>query len=132
MDRSTWNHLSALEELVMSFVWSSGSVTAEDVRTSLATRHSMKDSTVRTILRRLESKGYLTHTVEGRTYLYRPVDPGESVAAQAVLRIVDRFCNGSLEQLLIGMVDNDVIDGKELERLAKRITASRKTKRRKP
>ena len=132
MDRNTWNHLSALEELVMSFVWSSGSVTAEDVRTSLAARHPMKDSTVRTILRRLESKGYLTHTVEGRTYIYRPVDPGESVAAQAVRRIVDRFCNGSLEQLLIGMVDNDIIDGKELERLAKRITASRKTKRRKP
>ncbi len=91
----------------------------------------MKDSTVRTILRRLEGKGYLTHTVEGRTYRYRPHDPRESVAAKAVSRIVDRFCNGSLEQLLIGMVDNDVIGGKELERLAKRIAASRKTKRRK-
>lgn len=132
MGRNTWNDLSGLEELVMSHVWSSGSVTAEDVRTSLAVRHPMKDSTVRTILRRLESKGYLTHTVEGRTYLYRPLDPGESVAAQAVRRIVDRFCNGSIEQLLIGMVDNDVIDGKELERLARRIAATRETKRRKP
>ena len=132
MGRNTWNDLSGLEELVMSHVWSSGSVTAEDVRTSLAARHPMKDSTVRTILRRLESKGYLTHTVEGRTYLYRPLDPGESVAAQAVRRIVDRFCNGSIEQLLIGMVDNDVIDGKELERLSRRIAATRETKRRKP
>ena len=131
MDRNTWNDLSRLEELVMSFAWSHGSATAEDVRTSLAARHPMKDSTVRTILRRLEAKGYLTHTVEGRTYRYRPRDPGESVAARAVSRIVDRFCNGSLEQLLIGMVDNDVVDGKELERLAKRIAASRKTKRRK-
>lgn len=132
MVRNTWNDLSGLEELVMSHVWSSGSVTADDVRTSLAARHPMKDSTVRTILRRLESKGYLTHTVEGRTYLYRPLDPGESVAAQAVRRIVDRFCNGSIEQLLIGMVDNDVINGKELERLARRIAATRETKRRKP
>ena len=131
MDRNAWNDLSGLEELVMSFVWSNGSATAEDVRTSLAARHPMKDSTVRTILRRLEGKGYLTHAVEGRTYRYRPSDPGESVAAQAVSRIVDRFCNGSLEQLLIGMVDNDVVDGRELERLAKRIAASRKTKRRK-
>ena len=115
----------------MSFVWSSGSATADDVRTSLAGRHPMKDSTVRTILRRLEGKGYLTHTVEGRTYRYRPLDRGESVAAQAVRRIVDRFCNGSLEQLLVGMVDNDVIEGQELERLAKRIAASRKSRRRK-
>ena len=131
MDRNTWNDLSALEELVMSFVWSNGSTTSEDVRTSLAARHPMKDSTVRTILRRLEGKGYLTHSMEGRTYRYHPVDLGENVAAQAVRKIVDRFCNGSLEQLLIGMVDNDVIGGKELERLAKRIAASRKTRRRK-
>lgn len=131
MDRNAWNDLSGLEELVMSFVWSNGAATAEDVRTSLAARHPMKDSTVRTILRRLEGKGYLTHTVEGRTYRYRPRDAGESVAAQAVSRIVDRFCNGSLEQLLIGMVDNDVVDGKELERLAKRIAASRKATNRK-
>ena len=126
MARNAWNSLSGLEELVMGFVWSNGAATAEDVRTSLADRHPMKDSTVRTILRRLEAKGYVAHTVEGRTYRYRPLDPGESVAAQAVRRIVERFCNGSLEQLLVGMVDNDVIDGKELERLARRIAASRK------
>ena len=131
MTRNAWNDLSGLEELVMSFCWSNGSSTAEDVRTSLAERHPMKDSTVRTVLRRLEGKGYLTHSVEGRTYRYRPVDRGEKVAAQAVSRIVDRFCNGSLEQLLVGMVDNEVIDGKELERLAKRIAESRRTKRRK-
>ena len=131
MTRNAWNDLSGLEELVMSFCWSNGSSTAEDVRTSLVERHPMKDSTVRTVLRRLEGKGYLTHSVEGRTYRYRPVDRGEKVAAQAVSRIVDRFCNGSLEQLLVGMVDNEVIDGKELERLAKRIAESRRTKRRK-
>jgi len=127
MTRSGWNDLSALEELVMSFVWSNGSARAGDVRTSLAARHPMKDSTVRTILRRLEGKGYLTHSMEGRTYHYHPVDPAENVAAKAVRGIVDRFCDGSIEQLLIGMVDNDVIDHKELERLAKRIAASRNT-----
>jgi len=115
----------------MSFVWSRGPATAEDVRTSLADEHPMKDSTVRTILRRLEEKGYLRHSVEGRTFRYQPVEAGESVAAQAVRGIVDRFCNGSLEQLLIGMVDNDVVDGEELERLAKRIAASRNSKGRK-
>ena len=106
MDRNTWKDLSALEELVMSFVWSNNSATSEDVRTSFAERHPMKDSTVRTILRRLEDKGYATHSVEGRTFRYHPVHPGENVAAQAVRRIVDRFCNGSIEQLLVGMVDD--------------------------
>ncbi len=131
MTRNGWNDLSELEALVMSFVWSEGSATAEDVRAALASRHPMKDSTVRTILRRLEGKGYVKHTVEGRTFRYRSVDPGQNVAAQAVRKIVERFCNGSLEQFLIGMVDSEVISGRELERLAKRIASSRKAKRRK-
>ena len=114
----------------MGAVWSAGSATAEDVRVSLADLHPMKDSTVRTVLRRLEDKGYLQHSVEGRTYRYRPVAPVESVAAGAVRRIVDRLCRGSVEQLLIGMVDSDVVDGAELERLARRIASSRERKRR--
>ena len=119
--------LSDLEEMVMSAVWE-GATTAEDVRASLAAQHPMKDSTVRTVLRRLEEKGYLTHAIDGRTYLYRAVDAQRNVAAQAVEQIVDRFCDGSLEQLLVGMVDSEVVDSKELERLAKRIAAARRVK----
>lgn len=131
MNHIPWKDLTKLEELVMGVVWSNESGTAEDIRTALAISHPIKDSTVRTILRRLEGKGYVTHTVEGRTYHYRARGPGGSVAAGAVRSIADRFCNGSLEELLIGMVENDVIDGKELERLAKRIAASRKARKRK-
>lgn len=111
----------------MGFLWSAGSATAEDLRTFFIDRHPMKDSTVRTVLRRLEGKGYVTHRVEGRAYRYRPVDPGRSVAARAVGRIVDRLCDGSVEQLLIGMVDGDVIDSVELEKLARRIAKSRES-----
>lgn len=125
MNRNGWNDLSGLEETVMSFVWARGSATADDVRSGLADDHPMKDSTVRTILRRLEDKGYLAHDVEGRTYHYRPLNPGKNVAAEAVRKLVDRFCGGSMEELLIGMVDNEVIEGAELERLAKSVAAAR-------
>ena len=110
----------------MRTVWESGTATAESVRTALAERHPMKDSTVRTILRRLEAKGYVFHKAVGRTYHYQPVDRGANVAARAVRALVDRFCNGSVEQLLVGMVDNEVVGEKELERLARRIAAARK------
>lgn len=114
----------------MDVVWSAGpgALTAEDVRQSLAKRRRFKESTVRTMLRRLEEKGYLTHTVQGRRFLYRPVDARQGVAAQAVRQVIARFCNGSVEQLLIGMVDNDVVDRDELERLAKRIASAKKAK----
>ncbi len=84
----------------------------------------MKESTVRTILRRLEAKGYVTHTLEGRTFIYRAAEARENVAVRAVKHIIDRFCNGSAEQLLIGMVDHDMVDRKDLERLARKISQS--------
>ena len=81
----------------------------------------MKESTTRTVLRRLEEKGFLQHQIDGRTYVYSVTERRESVAARAVRQIVDRFCGGSVEQLLVGMVDNQIIDQRELERLARQI-----------
>jgi predicted transcriptional regulator len=113
--------LSELEHLVMEAVWQRDSVTAEDVRAAVAERHPMKESTVRTVLSRLEEKGYVKHRVDGRTNVYSSQDAPHNVAAGAVRQIIERFCGGSVEQLLIGMVNNDVVDEKELQRLAQRI-----------
>jgi BlaI family penicillinase repressor len=120
--------LSHLEHLVMEVVWRRGSATAEDVRGALAQRHAMKESTVRTILKRLEEKEYVTHRVEGRSNVYTGLDAPQNVAAGAVRQIIERFCGGSVEQLLVGMVANDVVDERELQRLAQRI-ARRKSRK---
>jgi len=122
--------LSELEHLVMDVIWKRASATAEDVREALAERHPMKDSTARTVLKRLEEKGYLAHQVDGRTNVYRGLTAPQNVAVRAVRQIIDRFCGGSLEQLLVGMVDDQVLDEQELQRLANRIARlkSRKEK----
>ena len=73
-------------------------------------------------LRRLEDKGYVEHDVEGRTYVYRPRIEQQSVATQQVRGIVDRFCRGSVENLLVGMVDDDLISPEKLRELAERIS----------
>ncbi len=119
--------LSDLEHKVMEAVWQRGSATAEEIRADLADRHPMKESTARTILKRLEEKGYVKHRVDGRTNVYTGLEAPQNVAARAVRGIIERFCGGSVEQLLVGMVANDVVDEQELQRLAKRI-ASRKAK----
>ena len=109
-------------------VWQQRQTTAEQIREQLhAAGRVLKESTVRTVLRRLEEKGYLAHTVEQRTYLYRASEDGRSVAGRAVQRIVDRFCGGSVEALLVGMVNADVLSENELQRLAAKI-ARAKTK----
>ena len=105
----------------MDVIWKRLSATAEDVREALAARHPMKDSTARTILKRLEEKGYLEHRVEGRTNVYRGIAARQNVAVRAVRQIIDKFCGGSIEQLLVGMVNDEVLDEQELQRLAKRI-----------
>jgi len=125
--KPTRKALSELEHIVMDILWSRGASTAERVRETLAAKHPMKDATVRTILRRLEAKGYATHRVEGRTYIYAGAERPHNVAASAVRQIIDRLCGGSVEQLLVGMVEHEVIDRRELESLAKKI-ARRKEK----
>ena len=114
-------NISQLEHLVMDFVWANGPCTAEACRAGLEARHPLKDSTIRTLLRRLEAKGYLRHEVDGRTYLYRPMDAPQAVAARAVKQIIDKLCGGSVEELLVGMVDSAVLDRKQLQRLAQKI-----------
>ncbi len=116
--------LGELEREVLSIVWRLSSVTAEQVREEL--NRPLKDSTVRTVLRRLEEKGYLAHIVEERTFVYQPAQTRQRVAGRAVKRIVDWFCGGSVEELLAGMVDSKVLSQDELQRLAVRIAAAQK------
>jgi predicted transcriptional regulator len=115
------SELGELERNILSIVWSHAHITAEQVRELLG--RPLKDSTIRTVLRRLEEKGYLAHSVENRTFVYRPAETRQRVAGRAVKRIVDWFCEGSVEALLVGMVDSKVLDRAGLQRLADRIAA---------
>ena len=111
--------LGELEREIMQLVWSAGETTADAIRERLARKP--KESTVRTVLRRLEQKGYVTHTVDGRTYVFRAAEARPQVAARAVKAIVDWLCNGSVEEVLVGMADARMLDSRTLQRLAKRI-----------
>jgi predicted transcriptional regulator len=119
--------LGDLEREVMQLIWANGALTAEIVRERLARR--LKESTVRTVLRRLEEKGYVGHTVEGRTYVYQATHPRGKVAAKAVQRIVDLFCNGSVEEVLVGMVDNAMLDQRQLRTLADKVAKAKAGRR---
>jgi BlaI family transcriptional regulator, penicillinase repressor len=121
-------NLGEVEQLVMDYVWSHGRSTSEECREALASSRPMKDSTIRTVLRRLEEKGYLTHSVDGRTFIYQASDARQNVAVRAVKGIIDRFCGGSAELLVLGMVDNAVLNRKQLERLARKIADRKEEK----
>jgi BlaI family penicillinase repressor len=127
MRNATQSHdpadLGDLEREVLQLVWQHEEITADGVREALD--RPLRDSTVRTVLRRLEEKGYVAHAVESRTFLYRPAETRQLVAARAVKRIVDWFCEGSVEDLLVGLVDTKVVGRKELQVLAARIAKAK-------
>jgi BlaI family transcriptional regulator, penicillinase repressor len=116
--------LTALQHAILEFLWSRHSATSDEVREALGSRFPLKDSSVRTLLRRLEVRGYVTHRLDGRVFVYRARVPARSIAAQAVRHIIDRFCAGSVEQFLIGMVDEKVLPIGDIERLARTVKRS--------
>jgi BlaI family penicillinase repressor len=96
-------------------------VTADTVRDALLPKHPLKDSSVRTLLRRLEARGYVSHTVEGKVFVYAATIRPRRIAARAVRQIIQRFCGGSVEQFLLGMVDEQVLPAEEIQRLARKV-----------
>jgi len=115
--------LGSLEQQVLEFLWRRGPSTGETVRSALAKERPLTDSTIRTVLRRLEAKQYVEHSMDGRQFLYSSVRQPRKVAADAVRDILKRFCRGSLEELLTGMVDHRIVEAKELRRLTAKIEA---------
>jgi BlaI family transcriptional regulator, penicillinase repressor len=122
------NRPGELEHLVMNYVWNNPDCTAEDCRQAAASRRAFKESTIRTVLTRLERKGLVTHELEKRTYRYRAAAPRGSFAARAVKQIIDKFCGGSVEQLLVGLVDHSVVDRRTLEKVARKTDSRRGAK----
>ena len=108
--------LGDLEHELLTILWAHGEMTAMAVRKELARK--LKDATIRTVLRRLEEKGYVTHTVQAGTFIYSAKESAERTAARAVKGIIDRFCGGSIERALLGLVDAALIDPKQLALIA--------------
>ena len=121
--RGDLTELGELEREVMQLVWAQGSITAEEAREQLGRK--LKESTVRTVLRRLEDKGFVKHTVQGRAYHFVPTEARGAVAAKAVQRVVDWFCDGSLEEVLTGMVQNASLSPRQLQALSEEIATAR-------
>jgi BlaI family transcriptional regulator, penicillinase repressor len=117
--------LTELENEVMRAVWNAAPCTVETVHLAVSRNHKLKETSTRTLLRRLEHKGYLQHEEQGRAYVYRAVEPARSLAARAVRQIIDRFCQGSVEELVSGMVEAKVLSKGELTRLEEFVRSHR-------
>ena len=117
--------VTPLQQAILEVLWASGPSTADAIREALHSRHPLKDSSIRTMLRRLEARGFVTHTLDGKVFVYRAATQPHRLAAKAVRHIIERLCAGSVEQFLLGMVDENVLTAKEIQRLARKIKSHR-------
>jgi BlaI family transcriptional regulator, penicillinase repressor len=117
--------LTRLQQAILDLLWSRGPATAEQVRLGLTSRFPLKDSSVRTLLRRLEARGYVAHAVRGKSFAYHALLPRHKVAMRAVRQIIDRFWSGSVDQFLAGMVDENLLSPREVDRLARLVRRKR-------
>ena len=108
--------LGDLEHEIANLIWTHGAMTAAAVRKLLP--RPLKDPTIRTVLRRLEEKGYLTHRVEHGAFMYQAKETRGQIAAKAVKRIADKFCGGSVEDVLAELVKSSLVDPQQLRLIA--------------
>jgi BlaI family transcriptional regulator, penicillinase repressor len=121
--------LTDLEGDLMRAVWDQGPCSVEAVHQIISRTRSLKEGSTRTLLRRLEQKGYLKHEEKDRAYIYTAVEPARNLAARAVRQILDRLCQGSVEELVSGLVESKVLNNAEMEQLEQFVRARKKLKR---
>ena len=109
---------------VMAVLWQLGSGTVTQVRDELPA--SLAYTTVLTILRNLEAKGYVRHEEEGKAHRYFPVVERHRARRGAVDRLIEKMFAGSAEELLTHLVDQKRVRAAELDRLRKKLQDSKR------
>jgi predicted transcriptional regulator len=99
----------------MDAVWRLGEATAEQVREALP--QPLHDSSVRTLLRVLESKGYLRHEARGKAYVYFATVGRAKAQGRALRDVLARFFGGSAEDLVLRLLEEDHLTPEQLDEL---------------
>ncbi len=102
---------------IMSVLWRRGAATVAEVRDDLA--DDLAYPTVQTMLRVLEGKGYVGHTVDGRAFRFHALVEQDEVADSALHRLVAKVYHGSRELLVNRLLADEDISPDELRRIKK-------------
>ncbi|MFB0554329.1 MAG: BlaI/MecI/CopY family transcriptional regulator [Phycisphaerae bacterium] len=113
--------LGRVELQIMNVVWDKGTATVYDVKESLSRGRKPAYTTILTMMRKLEAKGYLEHDVDERTYVYRPTISKKEVRHSMLDDILDGLFENSPSLLFNSLVEQDRISEKELRKIRKLI-----------
>jgi predicted transcriptional regulator len=121
MSRPRSPALTDAEARVMSVLWRRHTASVADVVVALKKTHAVSYSTVQTILRILEDKGYVSHEKVARAFIYQPRVDERQARRRALRHLVTRLFEGSPSLLVLNVLEDEQIDASELNRLKKLI-----------
>jgi len=128
MNKARLVPLSPAQREIMDIIWDTGEVTASQVRKVLCGRRKVARNTVRTIIMRMELKGWLKHRVVGRTFIYTAILPKKATIGQRVVEIVDTVCDGSAETLMTALLEYRGLSKQEADRIRTMISQAKRKK----
>ena len=111
--------LTGQELEIMKIVWERERVTVRDVYETLLECRKVAYTTVMTMMKILEQKGFLKKSQEDRAYVYSSAQPKRQVIGMMVRDFINRVFNGSAEPLLVHLVEEHHLSPKELEEIAR-------------
>lgn len=117
MPARTSKVLTEAEQELMEVVWELGRGTAEAIREALSSLREASNSTVRTILRILERKGYVRHCEQNGVFVYEPVIDREEATRRMIRHLADRVSEGSTSLLVQHILKVEPLSGEELKRI---------------
>ena len=115
MPRPPSEMLTQREAQIMDVLWRLSAATADEIRAELP--GEPHDSTVRTLLRVLESKGFVVHDTRGKTFGYRAAAAREKVQRKALRSFLARLFGGSAEDLVLRLLEDEQITPEQLAQL---------------
>ncbi len=124
MEPAPANRLTEREAEIMDRLWELGQASAEQIRVTLP--DEPHDSTVRTMLRILEEKGFVTHERSGRSFVYRPVIQREKVQQKTLSNVIRRFFSGSPQDLVLRLLEEEQLSAADLQDLIQQFKQGRK------
>jgi predicted transcriptional regulator len=121
MGRTSAASLTDREAEIMEQLWKLGTATSEQVRAALS--GDPHDSTIRTMLRILEEKGFVSHRREGRSFVFQPLVPREKVQGKTLGHVIRRFFSGSPQELVLRLLEEEQLSLADLESLLRQASA---------
>jgi len=123
--RSKSATLTEAELRIMNVLWEKGAGTVHDVLQALPETPALAYNSVLTIIRILETKGYVKHMKENRAHVYMPKIDRKDATRFEVSHLVSRFFGNSHEKLLLNILEEQSIDAAEVARLRQLLEKSK-------